>query len=143
MTLINAMRTDFPIIDPDIPLAAAAARFGETGYCCLPVLEGGQFIGALDALDVAARAASGQLDPARSSVRALMRRAPVSCPPETSLDEARQLMKRERLNTLFVAESGTRLVGVIDLVTLIAASEDAASAGPEPEWDQRVRGNAR
>lgn len=142
MTLINAMRTDFPVVDPESTLAAAASRFGETGCCSLPVVDQGLLVGALDSLDVAARAVNGELDPTRAHVRVLMRREPVSCGPETSLDAARQLMLRQRVNTLFVIEPGPRLVGVIDLVGLLTASEAASSAGPEPEWNQRVRGDA-
>jgi predicted transcriptional regulator len=141
MTLINAMRTDFPVIDPDSPLAAAASRFAETGFCSLPVVHEGRFIGALDSLDVAARAASGELDPARSSVRMLMRRETVSCDPQTPLEQARHLMTRQRVNTLFVTEPEAKLVGIIDLIALLTALETAARAGPEPEWDQRVRGD--
>lgn len=141
MTLINAMRTDFPVVDPESTVAAAASRFAETGCCSLPVVERGCFVGALDSLDVAARAASGDLDPARANVRMLMRRETASCAPETTLAEARQLMLRTRANTLFVTEPDARLVGIIDLVTLLAADEAASSAGPEPEWDKRVRGD--
>ena len=144
MTLINAMRTDFPVVDPESTLAAAASRFGETGYCSLPVVDQGRLVGALDSLDMAARAVNGELDPKRASVGMLMRREPVSCAPETSLDEARQLMMRQRVNTLFVViEPGPRLVGVIDLVGLLTALEAASSAGPELEWNQRVRGDSR
>lgn len=142
MTLINAMRTDFPVVDPDSTLAAAASRFGETGCCSLPVVDEGRLVGALDSLDVAARAVSGELDPRRASVRTLMRREPLSCRPETSLDEALQLMMRERVKTLFVTEPGPRLVGIIDLVGLLMAAQAATSAGPDPEWNQRVRGDA-
>jgi hypothetical protein len=39
MRLINAIRTDFPVVDPESTLAAAASRFGETGCCSLPVVE--------------------------------------------------------------------------------------------------------
>jgi len=142
MTLINAMRTDFPVVDPGSTLAAAASRFGETGCCSLPVVDQGLLVGALDSLDVAARAVNGELDPKRSTVRTLMRREPVCCGPETSLDQARKLMISKRVRTLFVTEPGPRLVGVIDLVGLITAAEAASSAGPEPEWNQRVRGDA-
>lgn len=143
MTLINAMRTDFPVVDPESTLAAAASRFGETGFCSLPVVDQGRLVGALDSLDVAARAVNGELDPARAHVGMLMRREPVCCGPETTLDEARHLMLRERVNTLFVTESGPRLVGVIDLVGLLMAAQAASSAGPEPEWNERVRGGGR
>jgi CBS domain-containing protein len=142
MTLINAMSTDFPVIDPDSTLAAAARRFGETGCCSLAVVEQGLFVGALDSLDVAARAVSGELDPTRSSVRTLMRRTPLSCGPEVSLEEAQQLMLREREKTLFVTEPGPRLVGVIDLLGVMTAIAAASRAGPPAEWDQRVRGEA-
>lgn len=141
MTLINAMRTDFPVVDPESTVAAAASRFAETGCCSLPVVEHGHFVGALDSLDVAARATSGELDPARVNVRMLMRRETVSCSPDTTLAEARRLVMRARANTLFVTESDARLVGIIDLLALLAAGEASVSAGPEPEWDKRVRGD--
>jgi len=51
-------------------------------------------------------------------------------------------MLSERVNTLFVVESGLRLVGVIDLIGLLKAAEAASSAGPELDWHQRVRGEA-
>ncbi|MFW6257977.1 MAG: CBS domain-containing protein [Halochromatium sp.] len=140
MTLINAMRTDFPTIDPESTLAAAASRFGETGCCGLPVVDQGRLIGVLDSLDVAARAVNGELDPTRALVRHLMRREPVGCGPETSLDDARHLMLSKRVNTLFVIEPGPRLVGIIDLIGLLEAAEASSSAGPELEWNQRVRG---
>lgn len=142
MTLINAMRTDFPVVDPECTLAAAASRFGETGYCSLAVVDQGRLIGVLDSLDVAARAVNGELDPTRAIVRHLMRGEPVSCGPETRLDDARRLMLSKRVNTLFVIESGPRLVGVIDLIGLLEAAEASSSAGPELEWNQRVRGES-
>ena len=142
MTLINAMRTDVPVVDPHSTLAAAASRFAETGCCSLAVLEQGRLVGALDALEVAAHAVTGELDPRRARVAHLMRRQPLSCGLETSLEQAQQLMLRERVNTLFVTEPGPRLVGMIDLVGLLTAAEAASSAGPDPEWDQRVRGDA-
>lgn len=142
MTLINAMRTDVPLIGPDDELAGAAKRFGETGCCSLPVIEDGRLVGLLEALDVAARVAGGEVDLNHARVRLLMNPEPVTCRPETSLGQALNLMMRERLNTLCISEPGPRLVGVIDLVGLLIAADTPSSAGPEPEWNQRVRGEA-
>lgn len=142
MTLINAMRTDLPVVDPQGSLAAAASRFTETGYCSLPVVHHGRLVGALNALDVIGQVATAQLDPERSDVASLMREHPLTCAPEASLAEARELMIREGATTLFVTESGPRLVGIIDLVTLLGAAQSHDRAGPESQWDQRVRGDA-
>ncbi len=69
-----------------------------------------------------------------------MRRQPLRCGPETSLEQAQQLMLRAHVNTLFVTEPDARLLGLIDLLGLLSAAEAPANAGPEPEWNQRVRG---
>jgi CBS domain-containing protein len=141
VTLIQAIQRHPPVTTPDTTVRSAARQMANERTGLLPVIVQGRLVGTLSALDLAARAVGGNLDPDRRTVRALMRADPPTCRPEDTLEQVHAQMRDLRVTGLPVVEDGAHFVGFADLFDVEAALEAPVAAGPEPEMMRRVRGN--
>ena len=98
--------------------AVATDVFGtEAGLAFLASSLRRRSIRAIDARD------AGSLDPRLAPVGQLVRRAPVTCPPATSVREAAELMARERISSLLIqGRDGFGILTDRDLRTRILAT---------------------
>jgi CBS domain-containing protein len=125
-------------------LAATSARTLDDTM--LLVLPKAQFLRLVETQPAAARffdrqrpARPKRADLATSRVETLMASAPLTCPPETSLEDVIGMMRRHRRAEVLVVEASGRLLGVIDIYGALAA-RDSSAAGPMPDAVKRVRG---
>ncbi|SHE88648.1 CBS domain-containing protein [Lampropedia hyalina DSM 16112] len=100
-------------VHADQPLLEAVTAMAEKDIGSLIVVEFGEVVGILTFREViqAIVQAGGQLENV-SSVRSVMDREPMSCTPETSLDEVRRMMLEKHARYLPVLENKI-LMGVI------------------------------
>jgi CBS domain-containing protein len=142
MTLIQAMRSDHPSVEADRSLMHAAALMEEPRCTLLPVIDTqGCLVGVLTALDLIRAYLVGDMDPGSGCVRDVMSVDPVGCPPDSSLDDVRDLMLHQRRTAVPVVQSDGRLLGVVLLLDVVdALTEPRTTTGPESEYVKRVRG---
>jgi len=118
MMLRDLMSTRVATTTPGTPLAQAAAAMVEANVGSAVVLEGRFLAGILTERDVLRAAASGQ-DLSASVVSAWMTPDPHSASPDTSAEEAAQIMLLRGFRHLPVVE-GRAVCGVVSLRDLFA-----------------------
>jgi len=119
MMLRDLMNTRVATTTPDTPLAQAAAAMVDANVGSAVVLQGRFLAGILTERDVLRAAASGQ-DLSASVVSAWMTPDPHSASPDTSAEEAAQIMLLRGFRHLPVVE-GRAVCGVVSLRDLFAS----------------------
>lgn len=107
-------------IQPDATVLEAAVLMNAHRIGSLLVMEGDQPIGIFSERDVLRRVVVPRRDPGTTVVRDVMTADLVVCRPETSLDEARWVMKSRRIRHLPVVDLENRLAGLISIGDLNA-----------------------
>jgi CBS domain-containing protein len=133
----DLMNSHVVTASPDSSIAAAAASMVEANVGSVVVLQASFLAGILTERDVLRAAASGE-DLSRSPVSAWMTPDPQAASPDTSAEEATQIMFRNGFRHLPVAQDG-RVCGVVSLRDLFAArirrpgaAEPSVRAGQMP-----------
>jgi CBS domain-containing protein len=125
-TVADAMRQEFITVAPEDTLGEVAERMVEEKKGgAVVVMDYGRMIGILTERDLL-RAIAGRVHTSDARVREWMTEDPVTVPPETTLDEASQLMLDKNFRHLPVVEGG-RIVGVVSLRRAVATMQSASA----------------
>ena len=119
LTVRDIMSTRVVLTAPDEPVAAAAAAMVRHGVGSALIMQGRFLAGILTERDVLRAAASGS-DLTHSPVSAWMTKDPEQASPDTTLEDAAQLMLLHGFRHLPVLE-GREVRGVVSLRDLAAA----------------------
>lgn len=129
MKVSEVMHTDVAVTTPSETLRYAAETMEKQDVGSLPVLAGKMLIGMLTDRDIAVRSDAHGKDPMFCTVEEVMSKKVVYCHDDDTIDEATDIMKRERVRRLpVVAHGGLDLVGIIS-VSDIAEKADDEKAG--------------
>jgi CBS domain-containing protein len=118
----NALYT----IEPDMPLAEAVQTMASRDIGSLVVMSHGDLVGMLTFREVINAIAANQMQVGSLLVRSVMDDAPLTCTPETELDEVRRMMLERHTRYLPVLDKRT-LMGVIsfyDVAKAVVESQD-------------------
>ena len=107
-------------IGPAASVLEAAALMNEHRVGALVVVEGSRVVGMFTERDVLMRVVGERRDPDATRVEDVMTAAVVCCSPETTVDEARGVMRDRRIRHLPVADADGRLLGLISIGDLNA-----------------------
>jgi CBS domain-containing protein len=125
-TVADAMRQEFITVAPEDTLGEVAERMVEEKKGgAVVVMDYGRMIGILTERDLL-RAIAYRVHTSEARVREWMTADPITVPPETTLDEASQLMLDKNFRHLPVVEGG-RIVGVVSLRRAVAAMQSASA----------------
>lgn len=116
----DIMRTDVIDVEMAATLQDAAALMREKGISALVVTEHDRLVGIMTERDMVKAMADG-VDAPVHNVRDYMTRAPVSAQPETSVEEATQIMLEHSFRHLPVVDDDKRLVGIVSIRDLARA----------------------
>ena len=119
LTVRDVMTTRVVTTGPDEPVAAAAAAMVQRGVGSALIMQGRFLAGILTERDVLRAAASG-IDLTHSPVSAWMTRDPEPASPDTTVEDAAQLMLLHGFRHLPVLE-GREVRGMVSLRDLAAA----------------------
>ncbi|HAI11844.1 MAG TPA: histidine kinase [Phycisphaerales bacterium] len=98
-----------------------AARMMNENKCgSLLVTEDTQLLGIITERDVLSRVVAAERDPAATPVLAVMTQEIAVCTAETSIEEARTVMRNRRIRHLPVVDGHDQLVGVVSIGDLNA-----------------------
>jgi CBS domain-containing protein len=98
-----------------------AARMMNEHKCgSLLVTEDTQLQGIITERDVLSRVVATQRDPAATPVLAVMTQEIAVCKPETSIEEARTVMRNRRIRHLPVVDEHDKLIGLVSIGDLNA-----------------------
>ena len=125
-TVADAMRQEFITVAPEDTLGEVAERMVEEKKGgAVVVMDYGRMIGILTERDLL-RAIAYRVHTSEARVREWMTADPITVPPETTLDEASQLMLDKNFRHLPVVEGG-RIVGVVSLRRAVATMQSASA----------------
>ena len=125
-TVADAMRHEFITVAPEDTLGEVAERMVEEKKGgAVVVMDYGRMIGILTERDLL-RAIAYRVHTSEARVREWMTEGPITVPPETTLDEASQLMLDKNFRHLPVVEGG-RIVGVVSLRRAVATMQSTSA----------------
>jgi CBS domain-containing protein len=109
---------------PDRPLAQALSQMAELDIGSLVVMEHGDLAGMLTFREVIAAVVRNGGQVGSTIVRTVMDDAPLTCTPETEMDEVRRMMLQRHARYMPVMEKRT-LMGVVSFYDVAKAVVDA------------------
>jgi CBS domain-containing protein len=109
---------------PDRPLADALTQMAELDIGSLVVMEHGDLVGMLTFREVIAAVVRNGGKVGGTIVRTVMDDAPLTCTPETEMDEVRRMMLQRHARYMPVMENRT-LMGVVSFYDVAKAVVDA------------------
>jgi CBS domain-containing protein len=107
-------------IGPEASVLDAALLMNEHKIGSLVVMTGGQILGIITERDVMRRLVVTRRDPADTPVQDVMTTEVVCCQTNTTLDEARGVLKNRRIRHLPVLDDRQQLCGLISIGDLNA-----------------------
>jgi len=120
MRVFEAMSHDVTWVGPEATLADAARLMGEHDLGPLPVCESSRLVGTLAERDIAVRAAARGRDPRTTRVAEVMTPEAACCFEADDVEQAAELMRRERLRRLLVIDPQGHLVGSVSLGEILS-----------------------
>ena len=123
MNVRDIMTKEVTIVTPAQPITDGAHTMRQLDIGSLPVVRDGQLVGIITDRDIAIRVVADGLDPHMETAERHMSRDPIVASPDWPVEQAAQLMAREQIRRLPVAENG-RLVGYLALGDLAAQNRD-------------------
>ena len=124
-TVGEIMTSDVLTVDPSDTIGETAQKMVERGVSSAVVSDYGTLIGIVTERDLT-RAVAGRVHTSEARVREWMTQDPITVPPETTLDDASQLMLDKNFRHLPVVEGG-RIVGVVSLRRAVATMQSASA----------------
>ena len=112
-------------IGPAASVLQEAMLMNEHRVGSLVAVEDGRVVGMFTERDVLQRVVAGRRDPEATRVGEVMTAAVVCCSPETTVDEARGVMRDRRIRHLPVSDADGRLLGLISIGDLNAQLQAA------------------
>jgi len=107
-------------VDPTATVYEAAVRMKDLKIGALLVLVDGRLVGIVTERDILQRVVAEGLDATETSVDDVMTKEVACCQRDTSLDEARGVMKNRRIRHLPVVDADEKLVALISIGDLNA-----------------------
>jgi CBS domain-containing protein len=123
MKVRDIMTKEVSLVTAAQPITDVAHMMRQLDIGSLPVVRDGQLIGIITDRDIAIRVVADGLDPHMETAERHMSRDPIVASPDWPVEQAAQLMAREQIRRLPVAENG-RLVGYLALGDLAAQNRD-------------------
>ena len=111
-------------VPPDMLLAEAVKTMAELDIGSLVVMEHGELVGMLTFREVILAVVASPDGLGQRSVRTVMDDAPLTCTPETEIDEVRRMMLLRHARYMPVLERST-LMGVISFYDVAKSVVDA------------------
>jgi CBS domain-containing protein len=124
--ILDRKNTSVVTVGEDATVLEAAVLMNEHAVGALMVVEGANVLGVVSERDVLRGVVAARGDPAQTPVSAIMTSPFYACGPETTLTEAREVMRSHRVRHLPVIGDGERLLGIISLGDLNAWKLDEA-----------------
>ena len=102
-------------VTSDITLKDAAQRMRDQEIGCLPIGEEDRLVGMLTDRDLACRAVAQSLDAATTKVADVMTKGITYCNEDHDLEEALEVMEKNKIRRLPVINENKRMVGILSL----------------------------
>ncbi len=127
MNVREIMTRDPSTLASTATIGEAATIMRQDDCGSVPIVDGGRVVGIITDRDIVVRVLAGGKDPKTTRVSEAMTADPVTVGPDTSVDQAQQVMAERQVRRLPVVEGG-RLVGLV-VIGQVARRDDAKDVG--------------
>jgi CBS domain-containing protein len=125
--IADVMRPDFIEVAPEDTLGEVAERMTMKNVGAVVVKDFGRLIGILTERDML-KAMAARVHTSEARVRQWMTADPITASTETDVEEASRIMLENGFRHLPVVDDTGRVVGVVSLRRVVAATQAAAEA---------------
>jgi CBS domain-containing protein len=125
--IADVMRPDFIEVAPEDTLGEVAERMTMKNVGAVVVKDFGRLIGILTERDML-KAMAARVHTSEARVRQWMTADPITASTETDVEEASRIMRENGVRHLPVVDDTGRVVGVVSLRRVVAATQAAAEA---------------
>jgi CBS domain-containing protein len=108
----------------------AAEKMKELNVGVIPIFKSDKIVGVVTDRDIVVRAVAENKDLADTPVMDIMSRDVISCPEDTDIRDAAQVMEKNKVRRLIVTDSSDNPVGIVSLGD-IATKAHMANLGSE------------
>ena len=115
MKLKEIMTQNVETVSPDAALQEAAEKMKHRNIGVLPVVEGKKPIGVITDRDITLRAVASGVDVTKTKVREFMTREPYFAYEDQTINEACELMEKNKIRRVIVLNREGGLAGVLSL----------------------------
>lgn len=116
MKLSSIMTGGIESVRPQATLAEAAKKMASQDIGSLPVCaEPRKVVGIITDRDITVRAVARGMDPNQTRVEEVMTREVLSCPSDSEVEQACQLMEKRQVRRLLVTGEDDSPVGIVSL----------------------------
>jgi len=126
-TIRDIMTTDCVTVTPQDNIYEAAVKMKQHDIGFIPIVEGKKLIGVCTDRDLVIRGYA-EKHPGSTSITEVMTKDCITCSPDTSLDEAAEIMADKQIRRLCIVENG-ELVGVCAIGDLAVRNTLVDEAG--------------
>src|SRR5262245_24376275 len=123
MKICDIMSSDVAALAPSNTIAEVAQQMRMLDVGSIPLVQNERLVGLITDRDIVVRVVADGLDPHQERADLHMSRDPITVSPDTTIDEAGQIMARAQIRRLPVVEDG-RLVGYLALGDLALQDRD-------------------
>jgi CBS domain-containing protein len=112
------------VISQNHSLKDAAMAMARIDCGIMPVGTPEKLVGMITDRDIALRAVAKGKDPAKTKISEIMTNNVYSVAEDTPLDQAAEIIKKQRVNRLVVKDSKGKLTGILSLTGLLREAAD-------------------
>ena len=130
MRLSNIMTGGVQTVAPGATLAEAAKKMASADIGSLPVCSSERkVVGIITDRDIAVRAVARGLDPNATRVQDVMTREVLSCPADSDVEAACELMEEKQVRRLVVTDPQDAPIGIVSLGDIALSLREAKVGG--------------
>jgi|SRR5690554_366042 len=133
-TIADIMTRQVESISQNENVQKAAQMMRDANVGILPVTDGNQLLGVITDRDICMRVVAEGREPSITYVQQVMTKDVVTCPPETEIREAIEMMTRKQIRRLMIVDQNRQLVGVV------AQADVARDESLDKETERLVEG---
>ncbi len=115
MKVKKAMHKGVVWVKPDTPLMEIAKKMQQEDVGALPVGENDRLIGMVTDRDIVCRGVAAGHDIAKLTARDVMTKGVTWCKEDSEMEDALELMEKNKIRRLPVIDGNKRMVGILSL----------------------------
>src|SRR5690349_7740752 len=114
MTVKDVMTGDRETVGPGAVIGDVAKLMRDLDVGIIPIVSNDELKGVITDRDITIRVTAAGLNPFEASVQDFVSPNPVTVSPDDDVEKAREIMSKEQIRRVLVAE-GNKLVGIVSL----------------------------
>lgn len=131
MQIQEIMTPNPEMISVDASLMDAAEKMKDLDVGMIPVAQEGSVVGILTDRDIVVRGIAENKDPSETKVKDIMSTDVVTCPVDSSVEDAVNAMEQNKVRRLIITERSGKPAGIVSLGDIATKAHQKVEMGGE------------